>query len=338
MGQDINMKRIYFLLLIVLTVSAIALLQQSGPTIKGASFLPNGDHACALVEGTMPYFINKGAISKLEIPKLKPNEYVITHSGYSLSYNELNEQANWVAYELTDEETHAKVKRANKFVVDPLVKTGTANDKDYAGSGFDKGHLAPAGDMGWSAQTMTESFYYSNMSPQDLGFNRGIWKRTEELVRSWAIEYKSVYVVTGPVLTGGLQSIGSDKVSVPKYFYKVILDYNPPDIKGIGFVIPNTGSKGALQSYAVCIDEVEAVTGIDFFPLLPDDQESVIEGNIDTNAWIWKSSATNVKINKSNGTRRNSTMVQCSGKTRKGTRCKNRTNNISGRCYLHLED
>ena len=330
------MKIFYFLLLIFL--STIAFSQQTTIAVDGKSISQIEDKSRAYDDSDPFYTVKKPQTYKLEIPKLKPNEYVITHSGYSLSYNELNEQANWVAYELTDEETHAKVKRANKFVVDPLVKTGTANDKDYAGSGFDKGHLAPAGDMGWSAQTMTESFYYSNMSPQDLGFNRGIWKRTEELVRSWAIEYKSVYVVTGPVLTGGLQSIGSDKVSVPKYFYKVILDYNPPDIKGIGFVIPNTGSKGALQSYAVCIDEVEAVTGIDFFPLLPDDQESVIEGNIDTNAWIWKSSATNVKINKSNGTRRNSTMVQCSGKTRKGTRCKNRTNNISGRCYLHLED
>lgn len=330
------MKRFYFLLLIFLSTYAFS--QQTTITVDGKSISQIEDKSRAYNDSDRFNKVKKPQIYKLEIPQLKPNEYVIIHSGYSLSYNELNEQANWVAYELTDIETNAKIKRENKFVVDPMVKTGTANDKDYTGNGFDKGHLAPAGDMGWSAQTMTESFYYSNMSPQDPGFNRGIWKRTEELVRSWAIEYKSVYVVTGPVLKDGLQSIGSNKVSVPIYFYKVILDYNPPDIKGIGFVIPNAGSKEALQSYAVCIDEVEAVTGIDFFPLLPDDQESVIEGNIDTNAWIWKSSATNVKINKSNGTRRNSTMVQCSGKTRKGTRCKNRTNNISGRCYLHLED
>ncbi len=329
------MKRIYFLL-IFLTACTNAFSQQTALTLQAERISQRENQTWASGNRETLYSPTSACIHKLEIPELKPNDYVVSHTGYCLSYNENNEQANWVAYELTDEETKSIVKRANKFMIDPKVITGTANDNDYARSGYDKGHLAPAGDMGWSAKTMTESFYYSNMSPQDPGFNRGIWKRIEELVRSWAIQYKSVYVVTGPVLTDGLQTIGPDKVSVPKYFYKVILDYNSSDIKGIGFIVPNKGSKEPIQRYAVCIDDVEKITGIDFFPLLPDEQENAVERKVDMKAWIWKSSSTNFNRNKSNETEKNSAMVQCSGKTKKGTRCKNRTNNISGRCYLHL--
>jgi endonuclease G len=230
---------------------------------------------------------------------------------------------------LTSEETNSTIKRSNKFIIDPLVKTGSADNSDYAGSGYDKGHLAPAGDMGWSATSMKESFYYSNMSPQVPSFNRGVWKRVEELVRAWANEYKSVYIVTGPVLTNGLPTIGHDKVSVPKYFYKVILEYNASGTKGIGFVIPNAASQESLQRYAVSIDSVEKITGIDFFPLLPDKQEKAIESNLNVNEWTWKSFKSTAKKEKL------SASVQCSGITKKGTRCKNRTTNASGRCYLH---
>ena len=295
-----TMKIFYILLLAILTTSNLAFSQQKALTIN-----------------------------KLEIPRLKPQEIVINHYAYSLSYNEPNEQANWVAYELTSDETNSTFSRSNKFIEDPLVKTGTAGDKDYSGSGYDKGHLAPAADMSWSASAMKESFYYSNMSPQDPSFNRGVWKRIEELVRAWAKEYKSVYVVTGPVLTSGLKTIGYNQVSVPKYYYKVILEYNKSGIKGIGFVIPNTGSQESLQHFAVNIDSVEKITGIDFFPLLPDVQEKSIESNLNVNEWTWKSfKSTAKKVNTSNS-------VQCSGITKKGTRCKNKTTNANGRCHLH---
>jgi endonuclease G len=251
------MKNLFIILLVFLTTIGVGFSQQIKP-------IPN-----------------------LEIPKLKPNETVIKHYAYSLSYNEPNEQANWVAYELTSDETNSTFKRANKFIQDPLVKSGTADDQDYAGSGYDKGHLAPAGDMGWSSTAMKESFYYSNMSPQVPSFNRGVWKRVEELVRKWAKEYKSVYIVTGPVLTSGLKTIGHDRVSVPKYFYKAILEYNSSGIKGIGFIIPNLSSGEPLQSYAVTIDNVEKVTGIDFFPLLPDAIEKTIESKMNAKEWSW---------------------------------------------------
>ena len=118
--------------------------------------------------------VKTNSISKLEIPKIGLNENVISHTGYSLLYNETHEQSKWVAYELTKVETNKIFERTDKFLIDPKVQTGTGNDGDYSGSGYDRGHLAPASDMGWSETTMVESFYYSNISPQTPSFNRGI--------------------------------------------------------------------------------------------------------------------------------------------------------------------
>jgi endonuclease G, mitochondrial len=226
-------------------------------------------------------------ISKLEIPFSNSTDRVIDHLGYSFLYNEAHEQASWVAYELTKLETDKLYDRTNKFLCDPLVKSETACNADYLRSGFDKGHLAPAADMGWSATAMKESFYFSNMSPQDPSFNRGIWKRLEELVRDWAIQNNSIYIVTGPVLSEGLLTIGANKVSIPKFYYKVILDYTEPEIKSIAFIMPNAGSKDNLQNYAVSIDNVEKATGIDFFPSLPDEQENEIEKELCVACWQW---------------------------------------------------
>ncbi len=323
------MKRLLLLLLTVLTTSTLIFSQEKATTTSGKKILLYEDGSWIYADSVPLYNIRPTEISKLEIPKTQTKEVVISHTGYSLSYNETHEQANWVAYELTNEETNKIWERADKFLTDPKVKTGTANDKDYSGSGYDRGHLAPASDMGWSTTAMAESFYYSNVSPQDPSFNRGIWKRLEELVRTWAVDNKSVFITTGAVLTTGLSTIGSNKVSVPKYFYKVILDYNEPSIKGIGFIIPNNGSKEPLQTFAVNIESVEKMTGIDFFPLLPDDQENIIESNLNIKAWTWKSSKTSDEKEKL------SASVQCKGMTKKGAQCKNKTLNTSGYCYLH---
>ncbi len=275
---------------------------------------------------------NVSLSTKIEIPETNSNDIVVTHTGYSLLYNEKYEQANWVAYELTKEKTKKLFERSNKFIPDPHVKTGTANDNDYSGSGYDKGHLAPAADMGWSSVTMAESFYYSNMSPQIPSFNRGIWKKLEELVRTWAIENNTIYIVTGPILTSGLQTIGPNKVAVPKYFYKVILDYTEPYIKGIGFIIPNMGSSEQLQHFAVTIDSIENITGINFFPSLPDEQENIIEKKLCINCWSWNNSKNKNSVKSEI---KSSTTVQCLGTTKTGLRCKKTTKNKSGFCNLH---
>ena len=137
--------------------------------------------------------------------------------------------------------------RSDNFRADPEVRTGSASDADYRRSGYDRGHLAPAADMGWSSQTMSESFYYSNMSPQVPEFNRGIWKRLEEQVRNWAVELDTIYVVTGPVLSGNMSAIGLNKVTVPNYYYKAVLYLHDNDSRMIGFIMPNGSSKDELR-------------------------------------------------------------------------------------------
>ena len=226
---------------------------------------------------------------QLELPKFAPSDQIVHHSNYTLNYSELHEQAEWVAYTLSSSDVYGSVGRTNDFRADPKVKTGSASLSDYKGSGYDRGHLAPAGDMKSTYTAMSESFYMSNMSPQKPGFNRGIWKKLEGNVRNWASDNGEIYVVTGPILSGSYPSIGSNQVSIPNYYYKVILDYKEPEIKGIGFVLPHQKSSSSIQSFAVTIDEVERKTGIDFFHTLPDDVEEQIESDVTLNKWSFRS-------------------------------------------------
>ncbi len=199
---------------------------------------------------------------------------------------------------LTKDRVAGSFKRTDNFRPDPKVTTGSASLADYKGSGYDRGHLAPAADMNWSKNVMSESSFMSNMSPQKPGFNRGIWKSLESIVRTWAIENDEIYIVTGPVLSDNLSAIGTNKVAIPAYYYKIILDYKEPEIKGIGFVVPNESSKISLDKYAVTIDSIENLAGIDFFPVLEDNLEENIESRIELTKWPFKSTRqTNNKIN-----------------------------------------
>jgi len=270
-------------------------------------------------------------INNLELPAISRRDAVVKHLGYTLSYNEKNEQANWVAYELTAAETSKIANRSDDFRPDDDVLTGSATNADYKGMGYDRGHLAPAADMGWSTTSMQESFFYSNMSPQVAGFNRGIWKRLEEQVRQWAVDNRTIYVVTGPLLPDNLPAIGANKVSVPRYYYKVILDYTSPELKGIGFILPNASSSLPLRSFVVTIDYVEKMTGIDFFPAMPDEQEQKIEKTVCVDCWSWNTTSTRIsKLVKSK-----TSTVRCSGITQAGSRCKRMTSRPSGACAQH---
>ncbi|MBK6967017.1 MAG: DNA/RNA non-specific endonuclease [Bacteroidales bacterium] len=219
------------------------------------------------------------------------SEILIHKTGYSVSYNCSFNIANWVAYELTKEETKSKVKRKNNFIADPFLDSCLVVPDDYIRSGYDKGHLAPSADMCWSLLTMKESFYMTNMAPQKPRFNRGMWKRLEDQARDWASENDSVFIVTGPVLKTGMPTIGRNRISVPDAFYKVIFDFSGPEVKGIAFVMDNKRLTGAVSEYAVSIDSVEQLTGLDLFYNLPDDTESFIESNINLKDWLWNGKA-----------------------------------------------
>ena len=225
---------------------------------------------------------------ELAIPQFTKStkSQVIEHFGYTVSYNEQRRNPNWVAYELTAEEVGGTEPRGSKFIPDPEVKGRQAVDDDYKNSGWDRGHLAPAADMKWSEQAMDESFYLSNISPQNGNLNRGVWKSIEELTRDNANRYGEILVVTGPVFTKkkGLGRIGDNRVLIPNGFYKVLLAYGN-GYTGIGFYCENVAGKKKLQTYAKSIDEIEEITGIDFFHLLPDEIETGVESQFNWNDW-----------------------------------------------------
>ena len=225
----------------------------------------------------------------IEIPKIrdKRSEQIIKHEGYTVSYNSDYCIANWVAYELTADEALSKdTERSNKFVPDPQVKGATALNEDYTRTGFDRGHLAPAGDMRWSAKAMRESFYFSNICPQKPGLNRGIWKELEEQCRLWAKENGSLFIVTGPVIEKDMRRLGKNRVGVPGQFYKVLCYHDGNEYKAIAFIFENRDYKNtSLQSMAIPVDSVEKVTQIDFFPIIPSEEERKMEAKIDWNSW-----------------------------------------------------
>ena len=227
--------------------------------------------------------------ANVEIPTLekKRKEQIIRHEGYTVSYNSDYRIANWVAYELTAKEAKSKkAERSNKFVPDPQVKGATALNEDYTRTGYDRGHLAPAGDMKWSAKAMRESFYLSNICPQKPDLNRGIWKDLEEQSRLWAKENGSLWIVTGPVIESEMRRLGKNRVGIPKTFYKVICTIVDGKPTGVGFLFDNKDyGKTPLRSMMIPIDSVERVTGIDFFPALPDSIEGKLEARVDRSRW-----------------------------------------------------
>lgn len=218
------------------------------------------------------------------LPKSTTSQ-IIKHKYLTISYSEEYKQAEWVTYMLTSQRLNGIIKREDKFTTDPLIYSNTASPNDYRKSGYDRGHLAPAADMKFNEIAMKECFYMSNISPQLPGFNRGIWKKLEDQVRQWAIEDDTLYIVTAGILTYINKKIGINRVGVPNTFYKIILKYTSKEKKAIAFLIPNQKSDESIFYYATTIDVIEKLTGIDFFPKLPDIIEIELESQININLW-----------------------------------------------------
>jgi len=221
----------------------------------------------------------------LEEPKYNAADTYIKHFAYSLVYNEQTEQADWVAYNLESKELQKNFKRKNNFRPDDKVATQTANNADYSKSGYDRGHLAPAADMTWNKRAMSESFLYSNMSPQLAGFNRGIWKRLESRVRKLAVKYDNIYVCVGPIFMDSIITIGANEVAVPSHYYKALLIYNDTLQKSIAFVMPNKKSSEAISNFAISVDSLEQIIQLDLYHSLPNSKEKIIERDFDLKYW-----------------------------------------------------
>ncbi len=210
---------------------------------------------------------------------------IVRHAYYTLSYNEPFEQAEWVAYILKKEQLTYQDRKRPLFLEDPIVESKSADWRNYRGSGYDRGHLCPAGDRRFSEQAYNETFYTSNISPQRKDFNAGVWNRLELQVRHWAKRYGSVFVVTGGILEEGLQEIGDEDVAVPNYFYKIVAKGPPEKLEGIAFLIPAKESPKSLEKFVVSIDSIEKLTEIDFFQKLPDGEEASFESTVITQGW-----------------------------------------------------
>ena len=225
--------------------------------------------------------------SQMEIPRnlTDRKERILKRTGYTLSYNSFYKTPNWVAWELTRKETEGKAERYDKFLPDPDLPEPRVEHSDYTRSGYDRGHMAPAADMKWSKKAMEESFLFTNMCPQNGNLNRGDWNEMEMACRKWAKKYGDLYIVCGPILYKGKhKTIGKNKVVVPEAFFKVVLRTgdNP---QAIGFIYKNTSGNRPKDSYVNTVDEVERITGIDFFSSLPDDVEKKVEAECDLGLW-----------------------------------------------------
>lgn len=226
---------------------------------------------------------DKQAVAGMEIPsKMKDTpEKILRRIGYTVSYNSTTKIPNWVAWHLTKDHVSGSSQRNEEmFQEDRQVSDGPANS-DYYNSGFDRGHMCPAGDNKWDRKALTETFYFTNICPQVHSLNSGGWNDLEIACRKWARKYGDVYIVCGPVpQKTPIRTIGRHKVWVPREFFKVILclrgEGSP---KAIGFIYPNASASRKMFSYAMTVDEVERITGIDFFPQLEDKVENRIEAD-----------------------------------------------------------
>lgn len=204
---------------------------------------------------------------------------VVDYTYYSICYSAEHRQASWVKYELNLKLISGKQKRTNNYrqdpnIEDPVVKT------DYKGSGYDRGHLLPAAAMKLNYQSMDETFFMTNMSPQVPSFNRGIWAAIERRMRSLVRKYGTAHVITAPILEAGLPTLQSG-VSIPRWYYKIAYFPGPQIMKA--FLIENKPYSGVLFSdFLVSVDQVEALSGFDFYSSLPDVLESEIESVITT--------------------------------------------------------
>lgn len=218
-------------------------------------------------------------------PKGTP-EQILKRTGYVASYNKTTLLPNWVAWHLTAERTEGSAKRSGvDFAEDTEVSEPRATDWDYYNSGYDRGHMCPAADNKWSKKAMEESFLFTNMCPQNGNLNRGDWNEMEMACRKWAKKYGDLYIVCGPILYKGKhKTIGKNKVVVPEAFFKVVLRTGD-DPQAIGFIYKNTSGNRPKDSYVNTVDEVERITGIDFFPSLPDDVEKKVEAECDLGLW-----------------------------------------------------
>lgn len=227
--------------------------------------------------------INRGQLMQVVLPdNLKSVR--CDYRGFTSHFNPDLHIPNVVIYELTVDEADGTLPRYKNFITDDRVE-GCATPDDYSYSGYDRGHMAPAGDMKWDKDAMRESFYMTNICPQAKSLNTGAWNKLESRVREWAKRDSALIVASGPILGDSMPTIGDTKVAVPPRFFKILLASHAVPPRAIAFIYDNARATGSLEQHAVSVDVVEEATGIDFFSALPDEVEDAVEAQCDFRQW-----------------------------------------------------
>jgi endonuclease G len=294
-------------LLVVLSAMMLACKGNKGIQAVGT----NGENATGLYDAqnagraevqtagaTMRQTAKTVVMYEMPAPLKDRPEQILKRKGYTVSYNSETKNPNWVAWHLTKSHTYGSFQRREEvFSEDESVKAPRATNNDYFNSRYDRGHMCPAGDNKWDKEAMTQSFLFTNICPQNHGLNKYEWNDLEIQCRDWAREYGAVDIVCGPLYSskGGRYKVGSsrepqqktigrNKVWVPDAFFKVVLCRQGRP-KAIGFVYRNEGVKQLKAEAVRSVDEIEALTGIDFFPALDDDMENRIEASANLSDW-----------------------------------------------------
>lgn len=224
---------------------------------------------------------------ELELPLVKLSEglKVLRRRGYTLLYDKELKIPRWVAWHLSANHTDGSYGRYNTYYEDEDVPLPRATNEDYKGSQWSRGHMCPAGDNKWDERAMHESNYLTNICPQHKNLNSGLWNLIERDCRNWAKRHGDLFITCGPIfLNGEVKTIGPNRVAVPDAFYKVVLRLKPHP-EAIGFIVRNNEGKKKKDKYVNTVDDVERITGYDFFAALPDDLEKQVESHSNLENW-----------------------------------------------------
>ena len=213
---------------------------------------------------------------------------LVEHEGFTLLFDTRTMCPLWVAWELTADETRGKVTRQGvDFKADESVPEQYQVEMwDYNGGQYGRGHMCPAGDMKWSQKAMQDCHYMTNICPQNAELNKVWWEHLERACRQWARQDGAVQIVCGPVFPDTPKRFGKKhKVAVPKGFYKVVLSMKEGREKALGFYYTNDDAPQPMEDAVRSVNEIERLTGIDFFSSLPDELENRVEAMTDLRAW-----------------------------------------------------
>lgn len=278
------MKKSILLLLLALVAYGISSINSK----ESADEKDIQNNVSTSAKGSKSPKVNSTISYELPAPLTNRQEQIVEHTGYTLSYNKNHNTPNWSAWMLTKGKTEGTVERCRKFWADPKISQLYRVDYfDYKGSGYDRGHMCPAGDMKWSEAAMHDCFYMSNMCPQEHALNNGSWKKLEEACRQWATTEDTIYTICGPVYKGTKhERIGiNHAIDVPEGFFKAVLSLRKGNEKAIGFYYDNSDQRQSMQHAAMSVDDLEELTGIDFFHQLDDETENRVESSFSLKEW-----------------------------------------------------